>query len=69
MPYKRLNGHFVASIPQSVTNCYSGSDDGRHFAGVGFAIKKRILESVITFGPISERMSPIIIKGKFKNLR
>lgn len=47
---------------------YSGCNEGRHYAGVGFAIKKALLESVIKFNPISERISTIRLKGRIKNI-
>ena len=47
---------------------YSGCEDNRYYGGVGFAINKKILDAVIHFEPINERMCNIRLRGKFYNI-
>lgn len=47
---------------------YSGTDNGRYYGGVGYAVKKAISESVIGFTPINERMCNIRLSGRFQNI-
>lgn len=47
---------------------YSGCEDDRYYGGVGFAVSKRIADSVICFEAGNERICNIRFKGKFKNI-
>ncbi|XP_046389318.1 craniofacial development protein 2-like [Ischnura elegans] len=47
---------------------YSGRKDNRYYGGVGFAVNKRIAESVIHFEAKDDRMCSIRLRGKFKNI-
>jgi hypothetical protein len=47
---------------------YSGSEENRYYGGVGFAVNKKIAESVISFEAKGERMCNIRLRGKFKNI-
>lgn len=47
---------------------YSGCKDGRYYGGVGFAVSKKMADSVIYFEAVNERMCIIRIKGRFKNI-
>ena len=46
------------------TILYSGSIDGRHEFGTGFAVKEHLRNLIISFKPINERLCYIRIKGK-----
>ncbi|XP_046399915.1 craniofacial development protein 2-like [Ischnura elegans] len=60
-----FNGKLNSS---SHTLFYSGCDDGNHYAGVGIAVRKTFMESVMTFEPVNERLCYIRLKGKFQNI-
>ena len=49
------------------TILYSGSIDGRHEFGTGFAVKEHLRNLIISFKPINERLCYIRMKGKWRN--
>lgn len=53
---------------EQYTVYYSGTNDGTHRAGVGFALNKKLLRALLNFEAISERLCMIRLRGKFKNI-
>ncbi|CAG4947208.1 unnamed protein product [Colias eurytheme] len=47
---------------------YSGSNTGRHTHGTGFLVPTNLLENVIRFEAISDRLCMIRVRGKFFNI-
>ncbi|CAG4964057.1 unnamed protein product [Colias eurytheme] len=47
---------------------YSGSNAGRHTYGTGFLVPTNLLENVIRFEAISDRLCMIRVRGKFFNI-
>lgn len=47
---------------------YSGSLNGRHEYGTGFVVSNRILNKIINFRPVNERICYMRFNGKFYNL-
>uniref|UniRef100_A0A8D9ELZ3 Craniofacial development protein 2 n=1 Tax=Cacopsylla melanoneura TaxID=428564 RepID=A0A8D9ELZ3_9HEMI len=47
---------------------YSGTKNNTHYGGVGFAVRNRLVENVLKFEAVDERLCYLRIKGRFKNI-
>uniref|UniRef100_A0A8D8RW96 Craniofacial development protein 2 n=1 Tax=Cacopsylla melanoneura TaxID=428564 RepID=A0A8D8RW96_9HEMI len=56
------------TIAKNFVFYYSGTHDGTHYGGVGFAVNKRLQDNIINFEAIDERLCKLRVKGKFKNI-